>query len=307
MLDRTSVSSLGRLFAGLLLAVAAASSLQAAEPAAANPSSNEIRLLVRGDDLGSCHAVNTAAIAAYRDGILRSVEVMVPGPWFLEAAALLAENPGLDVGVHLTLTSEWDHLKWRPLTAAPSVTDADGYFYPNVGERGKPGSGLFGAPRFDEIERELRAQIEMARRHIKNVTHLTTHMFGPDSSPELFTVMEKLAREYGLPLELPGLEFIPSLGEWPKTTGEQKEAAMAAHLEHIGPGVWFFLAHPGTEDPEMRAMFVTPWYPCVASDRTGDVRVLTSARVREVIARRGIRLVSYAEILRERRVATTKP
>ena len=274
-----------------------------AKPVAMQPTAAPtavIRLLVRGDDLGSCHVANVAAIAAHHAGILRSVEVMVPGPWFLEAADLLAENPDLDVGVHLTLTSEWDHLKWRPLTHAPSLVDADGYFFSNVDERGKPGSGLLGAPRPGEIENELRAQIEMARRHIKRISHLSTHMFAPDAAPELNAILSKLAHEYKLSLELDGLMIIPSLGEWPKATGEQKENAMIDHLEHIGPGVWFFLAHPGDNDPEMLAMYAKPWYPNVAFDREGDCRVLLSPRVREVIARRGIELVSYADVLRER-------
>ena len=58
--------------------------------------------------MGSCHAANEACIESYRNGIMRSAEVIVPGPWFLEAAKMLNENPGLDAGVHLTLTAEWD-------------------------------------------------------------------------------------------------------------------------------------------------------------------------------------------------------
>lgn len=271
---------------------------RAEPPGSAPMTTPEIRLLVRGDDMGSCHAANTACIACFRNGLLRSVEVMVPGPWFLEAAALLAENPELDVGIHLTLTSEWDHLKWRPLTTAPGLVDADGYFFPNLGEPGRPGSGLLGAADTAAVERELRAQIEMARRHIRNVTHLSTHMFGPGSSPLLRAVLEKLAAEYRLPLA-PKFPEVGSLGEWPKATAEQKEAAFAGHLEQLPPGTWFLLTHPGSGDPEMWAMYVTPWYPNVAADRLGDAWILTSPRIREIVARRGIRAVGYGDVLRE--------
>lgn len=278
---------------------AAAATILATATAATAP--EEIRLLIRADDMGSCHAANTATIHCYREGIVRSAEVIVPGPWFLEAAKLLAENPGLDVGVHLALTSEWDLLKWRPLTHAPSLVDADGYFYPNVGSPEKPDSGPLGATaRPDEIERELRAQIELARKHIKNLTHLSTHMVWHRSSPALQAIIGKLAKEYALPIEIDGVQPLGSLGEWPKTTAGQKEDAMAGHLERIGPGTWFFLEHPGTDDPEMRAMFVTPWYPNVAADRDGVTRLFTSPRLREIVARRGIRLVSYGELIRER-------
>jgi chitin disaccharide deacetylase len=71
-----------------------------------------IELLVRADDMGVAQAVNEACIASYREGIVRSVEVIVPGAWFPDAVRLLKENPGLDVGVHLTLTSEWDRRGW---------------------------------------------------------------------------------------------------------------------------------------------------------------------------------------------------
>ena len=78
-----------------------------------------VRLVIRGDDIGSCHAANVACIRAYKEGIMKSVELMVPCAWFPEAVKMLNDNPGLDVGVHVTLTSEWDNVKWRPLTAAP--------------------------------------------------------------------------------------------------------------------------------------------------------------------------------------------
>src|SRR5690348_4980208 len=76
----------------------------------------EVRIVVRGDDMGVAQSINEACVKAYRDGIVRSVEVIVPGAWFLDAARLAKGNPELDVGVHLCMTSEWDYCKWRPLT-----------------------------------------------------------------------------------------------------------------------------------------------------------------------------------------------
>src|SRR5271165_6868571 len=126
----------------LCLALAAASlSLNLAGHAPARE--GEIRLLVRADDMGVAQSVNEACIKSYKEGIVRSVEVIVPGPWFLDAVRLLKENPDLDVGVHLTLTSEWERVKWRPLTNAPSLVDADGYFRPMTMQRPDfpPGTG----------------------------------------------------------------------------------------------------------------------------------------------------------------------
>ena len=95
-------------------------------------SQEPIKLLIRGDDIGSSHTANVACIESYKSGIMRSVELMVPGPWFPEAVRLLNANPGLDVGVHLVITSEWNDIKWRPLTCCPSLVDKDGYFYPMI-------------------------------------------------------------------------------------------------------------------------------------------------------------------------------
>src|SRR4051812_28107138 len=82
-----------------------------------------IRLIARADDMGAAQGINEGCIKAYKDGIVRAAEVIVPGPWFLDAVRLLKETPELDVGVHLTLTSEWDGCKWRPLTNARSLVD----------------------------------------------------------------------------------------------------------------------------------------------------------------------------------------
>src|SRR5687768_4775929 len=97
-----------------------------------NAQDKPIRLIVRGDDMGFSHSGNQALIKAYRDGIQTSIEVMVPTPWFPEAVKMLKENPNIDVGIHLVLTSEWDLIKWRPLTNTKSLTDSNGYFYPMI-------------------------------------------------------------------------------------------------------------------------------------------------------------------------------
>src|SRR5258708_32134024 len=87
------------------------------------------RLLIRGDDMGYTHSGNEALIECYQQGIEKSIEVLVPSPWFPEAVKLLKKNPGIDVGIHLDLTSEWENIKWRPLTDCPSLKDSAGYFF----------------------------------------------------------------------------------------------------------------------------------------------------------------------------------
>jgi predicted glycoside hydrolase/deacetylase ChbG (UPF0249 family) len=257
-----------------------------------------IRLLVRVDDMGVAQSVDEACIKTCKEGIARSVEVIVPGPWFPDTVRLLKENPEIDVGVHLALTSEWERVKWRPLTLAPSLADADGYFRPMTFQRPDfpPHTGFVnGKPNPAEVERELRAQIEMARRHLgKRVTHVSAHMFAARATPELAAITRRLAQEYGLITEDVGLKFGGTFGN-NKSTPEQREKALLHLLETLKPGQWMVLEHPGFDTPELRAIG-HKGYENVAADRAGVTRALTSAKVKEVIARRKIELISYADM-----------
>ncbi|HYN01519.1 MAG TPA: ChbG/HpnK family deacetylase, partial [Vicinamibacteria bacterium] len=116
----------------LPLALLAVAALAGSAPSRGTAGESPIRLVVRGDDMGSSQASNEASIRCFKDGVMRDVEVMAVGPWFPQAARLLREHPGLDVGLHLALTSEWDNVKWRPLTAAPSLVERDGTFHPMI-------------------------------------------------------------------------------------------------------------------------------------------------------------------------------
>lgn len=270
-----------------------------ANSAAAAPArEGEIRLLVRVDDMGAAQSINEACIKSYRDGVAKSVEVIVPGPWFLDAVRLLKENPGLDVGVHLALTSEWERVKWGPLTHAPSLVDANGYFRPMTRQRQDfpPDTGFLDAnPKPEEVERELRAQIETAIRHLgKRVTHVSSHMGAATATPELRSITARLAKEYGLRMEITGMKFAGGFGN-STFTPEQRERALLDLIEKLEPGQWMTLEHPAFDTSEMRNIG-HKGYENVAADRVGVLHALTSARVKEAIARRGIRLISYADI-----------
>jgi predicted glycoside hydrolase/deacetylase ChbG (UPF0249 family) len=268
---------------------------------ALQPAPTEIRLIVKGDDMAAGHGINVATIDAYKRGVLTTTNVIVPGPWFPEAARLLKENPGLDVGVHLALTSEWDNVKWRPLTHAPSIVDPDGYFFPIVQPRPgfPPGSSIKESSwKLDEIERELRAQLEMAKRHIPQVTYTWNHMGFTSLSPEVAALVVRLTKEYGLlvPSEL-GIQMVGRIYE-SKDSGATKAEKLAARLETLGPGLWLHIDHAATDDAEMRA-FGHVGYEWVAADRSANLEAWTSPRVREVIAKRGIKLTSYRDLAKQ--------
>jgi len=261
--------------------------------------SNEIRLLVRGDDIGMSHSINEACIAAYQEGIMRTVEVMVPCPWFPEAVKLLNENPGLEVGVHLVLNSEWEGFKCRPLTSAPSLVDSDGYFYPIVNPgKNFPDSLAFVNIEWDstEVDNELRAQIDLALKHIPHINHLSPHMGVMLCDPDLKKIFEKVAMDYNLKYEYSlGITRLKGVGNR-KNTQFEKESALIEILEELQAGTWMLLRHPAFDTPEMQAI-THPGYDNVAEDRAGDTFILTSDKVAEVIERRGIQLITYQDLL----------
>ena len=259
-----------------------------------------IRLIVRADDIGSCHSANVACIRTCVEGLARSVEVMVPTPWFKEGAAMLREHPDIDVGVHLTLTSEWDHYKWGPVTHAPSLVDRFGHFLPMTSQRSDypPNTGFLQAEVvLEEVERELRAQIELARSEIPSVSHLTCHMGLPIADPRLRDLTLRLADEYGLPVVFPGLRGVPRGLGGQNTSAEQKVEIMVDILEGLEPGDWLLVDHPGLDTDEMRAMG-HKGYEQVAHDRVGVTAAFTSARAMDVVRRRGIALISYGDYIR---------
>ena len=265
---------------------------------ALQPAATEIRLIVKGDDMWAAHGINNATSEAFKRGVLTTTNVIVPGPWFPEAARLLKDNPGLDVGVHLALTSEWDDIKWRPLTFSPSIADDDGYFFPMVQPRGGVMAGRSIKERswkLDDVERELRAQLAMAKRHIPQVTYTWNHMGFTSLGADVAALVAKLSQEHGLivPADL-GVQRVGSVYD-SKDSGAVKAEKLAAKLDTLGPGLWLHIDHASTDDPEMRAVG-HPGYEWVAADRSAVLEAWTSPRVREVITRRGIKLTNYREL-----------
>lgn len=252
-----------------------------------------VRLIVRGDDIGSSHAANLACIESYRSGIVRSVELMVPCPWLPEAIRLLKENPGLDVGVHLVLTSEWEGMKWRPLTSAPSLVDADGFFFPMVWPNPNlpPRSSIKESTwKLAEVEQELRAQIELARRHLPRISHLSAHMGFTGLDPALADLVKRLGAEYHLATEADntGVKRFPGWGR--ARTADERIEAFIRNLKTLEPGTYLFVEHPGLDTPELRAIG-HKGYEDVATDRAAVTRVFTSPAIRQAIDDLGIELV----------------
>ena len=257
------------------------------------------RLIVRGDDMGACHAVNEAILKCHKEGIQTAIEVIVPSPWFPEAVKMLAENPSVDVGVHLALSSEWDNVKWRPLSDGLSIRDQDGYFYPMIfPNKNYPQQSLREHDfSLREIEVELRAQIERALKHIPHTSHLSAHMGCSNVRDDIKSLVKKLAIEYRLDIDLEALGVKTVGYRGARGTSEEKIDSFIRMLETLQVGnSYLFVDHPGLDTPERRAIHHIG-YENVAVDREGVTDAWTSPRVREAIKNLGIELIGYRELV----------
>jgi CubicO group peptidase (beta-lactamase class C family)/predicted glycoside hydrolase/deacetylase ChbG (UPF0249 family) len=257
------------------------------------------KLIVRGDDMGSSRSANLASIETYTDGIETSIELMVVTPWFPEATQLLRKHTGIDVGLHLVITSEWDGIKWRPLTYCPSLTDSDGYFLPMMGPNPNyPRLSIMESNwKLEEIEKEFCAQIDFALKHVPQISHLSGHMGATGFHPDVTDLVARLSEEYDLPVmsrsNMQSLGIAGVTYDGPKTSSEEKESAFIRMLEKLEAGKsYMFVDHPAYDNLEMQGVGHIG-YEDVAIDRQGVTDVWTSEKVKRVIADKEIELVNF--------------
>lgn len=261
-------------------------------------------LIVRADDMGAMHSANKACIDTYVNGVTTIVEVMPVASWFPEAVKMLRENPGLDVGVHIAITSEWDNVKWRPLTDCPSLCDENGYFLPMMNpNENYPGLSIKESEwKLDEVEKEFRAQIELCLKEIPWVSHISGHMGSLAFSPKVKDLVSALCKEYGLvqldhasSAEILGYKTISYAG--PKGTSREKITSLIKMLDQMKPGErYLFLDHPAYNDSEMKTVSHIG-YENVAVDRQGVRDALCSKEFRKAIEARGIKLISIRDLV----------
>ncbi|MGM1429712.1 ChbG/HpnK family deacetylase [Sphingobacterium lactis] len=256
------------------------------------------RLIVRADDLGSFASANQAILLTVDQGITTSVELMMNCAWTPEALNLLKEYPNLDVGVHLMITSEWDNYKWRPLTQAPSISDSLGFFYsfinPNLLA---PGRAIQEHPwNLADIEREFRAQIEMAKATVPQVSHISTHMLCGIWDEDVKTMLDRLAKEYKLPQDFDyNIELFP-IDSFDKSAELQtKISRFIDALDLLEPTkTYLFVEHPGLDVDEMETVG-HEGYRNVRKDRSDITKILTHPLVRQKIKDLGIELTDFKQ------------
>lgn len=266
-------------------------------------------LIVHADDIGLAQSVNDATNSAFASGGITSGSIMVPCPWFLDFAEYYKSHPDLDVGIHITLTSEWDHYKFGgvlPSTEIPSLLDENGYFYPTTKE-----VGLHADP--VEAEKEIRAQIDRAIAYGITPTHLDTHMASVGAKPELVQIYLKLGKEYNLPVFVPRMllmgmpeevrekirrEFVLVDGffmlnvDGPDASWEEEYRKM---VKEVAPGLNVLIVHLAYDNAEMQAVAVN--HPAFgATWREKDLKYVQSQEFSDLLKKNQIQLVTWKEI-----------
>ncbi|MEZ5361565.1 MAG: ChbG/HpnK family deacetylase [Bryobacterales bacterium] len=229
--------------------------------AASAQSAEKIRLIVRGDDFGYTHASNEALEPAFERGVMTSASMLVPGPWFAETARIVKQHPKWSVGVHLTITSEWNTLRWPPVAAkadVPSLVAPDGFLWgfgygpPKPANWPADGAPWATAPDSAQAEGISRADRTSARDG-RQARLVDCHM-GMACREELLPVTQKLAKEFCL-----GISSIGMFGEQrfslkaDTNTPAGMKAALLKELAALQPGLYLYVGHP-TDTPELRAV-----------------------------------------------------
>ncbi|MCD6384234.1 ChbG/HpnK family deacetylase, partial [Candidatus Sumerlaeota bacterium] len=200
----------------------------------------KIKLIIRIDDIGFCHATNLALKRILDEGVVTAVSVIVTTPWLDEAAEILREHPEVSVGVHLALNSEWREFRWGPVmpyNKVPTLVDAFGKFYGSRREL------MAHKPRIHEVAQELKAQIELALRKGLKISYCDYHMGAAMSTLEFQEIVERLALEYGIGISRYfGEQDTPNVYSVPP---EQKLEEGIKIIDGLStPGLYLFVCHP---------------------------------------------------------------
>ena len=241
------------------------------------------------------HSVNVGLQKLIDTGLPVSVSVMFSTPWYQETVELLKRHPAVSVGIHLTLNSEWKNYRWGPVlgpTAVPSLVDAEGFFFPSADDVYR------NRPNVREVEKELRAQIERAKRTGLRIDYVDYHMGTVFRNPEFLAVAERLAGEYGLGMS----------GYFGETSHDPQYAAapaaksdsLVAMVARLTPSTNLVVTHVGIDNEELGALLdmnASGPLPDMSKHRQGELDALISPRFRQALAARNVQLITYRQLI----------
>ena len=264
-------------------------------------------LIIHADDLAVAHSEDAASFAALDQHAVTSASIMVPCPWLTEVAAYAKAHPDADLGLHLTLTSEWETYRWGPVAsrdAVQSLIDPSGNLWPDT----EPAVAHL---KPEEVERELRAQVERALAVGIHPTHLDSHMGVLFARPDLFAVYLKVARDHKLPfLALRSMDAPKELLSLLSDNDIILDSVIIANpsvkaanwrtfylnaIHNLKPGLTEIIVHLGHDDAELQAITVHhPDYG--AAWRQRDYDAVTSPEFRKALEDNHIVLIHWKDL-----------
>jgi predicted glycoside hydrolase/deacetylase ChbG (UPF0249 family) len=256
-------------------------------------------LILHGDDLGVAHSVDAASLDALDRGAITSASIMMPTPWVTEVAAYARAHPNADLGLHLTLTSEWETYRWGSVEAkdkVQSLLDSTGTFPSDV-------PPVVARAKVTEVELELRAQVERALALGIRPTHLDSHMGALFGSAELIATYIKVAHDYRLPFLAPrGLPVGPNdvvldqiVIAGPEVARDKWKQFYLDAIAGLKPGLTEMIVHLGHDDAELQAVTVNH-EPYGSAWRQRDYDVVTSAELKKALADNHVVLVRWRDL-----------
>ncbi|HEX4850650.1 MAG TPA: polysaccharide deacetylase family protein [Puia sp.] len=267
-------------------------------------------LIIHADDVGVSHSENMATLAAMDKGVVSCGSMMVPCPWFPEIAAYASSHHNIDLGIHLTLTSEWKNYRWGPVsgtTQSPSLANKRGFLYDDVDSLGK-------MAQLKDVERELRAQIERSIQFGVYPSHLDSHMGSCFFRKDYFLIYLQLSREYHIPCLLNRDAFRLIYGinldellkpqdvvvdrifmAFPQDYSKGMPNYYAQVISSLKPGLSCILLHAAYNNEEMQAVTVDhPDYG--AAWRQADFDFFTSDACKKLLDENHVHVISWREI-----------
>ncbi len=263
-------------------------------------------LIIHADDLGAAHSIDAASFEALDRGTISSASIMIPTPWVTEVATYAKAHPNADLGLHLTITSEWDTYRWgstAPADEVPSLLDSTGTFPSDV-------APVVARAKATEVEREIRAQIDRAIALGIRPTHLDSHMGALFASPALFATYVRVARAYRLPfLAIRGDRRVkpqPPLLETdvlldtviiagPDVPRDRWKEFYLREIANLKPGVTELIVHLGRDDSELQAVTVN--HEAYGSAwRQRDTDVVNSPEFKKALADNGVIVITWRDL-----------
>jgi hypothetical protein len=278
--------------------------------------SNTDRLvIIHTDDIGMCQASIQAYADLWENSTISSGAIMMPCPWAKTASEYCKTHPGVDMGVHSTLTAEWKHYRWRPLytiDASAGMTDADGFLW-RSSEEARTNADA------EAVMIELQTQVTKAYAWGVDVTHLDTHM-GTVAHPKFIPGYIQTAMQNQIPVMVPrgdaltyqhlgldpesastfatftaqleeqGLPLLDNLVGVPLDQPEGQLEIVKKMFSELLPGVTHFIIHPSVDTPELRA--ITPDWP----SRVANYNTFMSRELKDFLKNSDVQIIGYRHL-----------